>query len=158
MVTRTGFIEGSVCVKNGLIASKARMSSSPPRTLQATTSRPARQPRHLKNIAGAPNVVRGGSLAGNASALDIARQELLDILSSDYMPMSLAYAAFILHDKLGIPVSDVSAKASSNVADAHGFDDHGETAPGKRADLVRVTLVKDVPVVGEIWRQGMRIN
>jgi alpha-D-ribose 1-methylphosphonate 5-triphosphate diphosphatase PhnM len=47
-------------------------------------------------------------------------------------------------------VPDVGAKASSNVANSLGFDDHGERAPGKRADLVRVTLVKDVPVVGDI--------
>ena len=41
----------------------------------------------LKIIAGAPNVVRGGSLA-NASALDYAEEGMLDILSSDYMPVS----------------------------------------------------------------------
>jgi len=117
---------------------------------------------NLKVIAGAPNVVRGGSLAGNASALDFAKEGLLDILSSDYMPVSLAHAAFILNDKLGVTLPDAVAKASANVADALGFDDRGEIAPGKRADLVRVTLFEneagDVPVVREVWRQGIRIN
>ena len=114
--------------------------------------------KNLKIIAGAPNVVRGGSLAGNASALDFAKEDLLDILSSDYMPVSLAHAAFILHGKLGIPLPDAIAKASANVADALGFDDRGEITPGKRADLVRVKLGGDVPVVREVWRQGVRIN
>lgn len=117
---------------------------------------------NLKVIAGAPNVVRGGSLAGNASALDFAKEDFLDILSSDYMPVSLAHAAFILNDKLGVTLPDAVAKASANVADALGFDDRGEIAPGKRADMVRVTLSKneagDVPVVREVWRQGVRIN
>lgn len=126
-----------------------------PCTLEA--ARLAHQ-QDLKIIAGAPNVVRGGSLAGNASALDFAEEGLLDILSSDYMPVSLAHAAFILHRKLGVELPDAIATASSNVADALGFEDRGEIAPGKRADLVRVTLAGDVPVVREVWRQGVRIS
>ena len=112
----------------------------------------------LKTIAGAPNVVRGGSMAGNASALDFAREGLLDILSSDYMPVSLVHAPFILHDKLDISLPDAVAMASGNVADALGFDDRGKITPGKRADLVRVTLAGDVPVVREVWRQGARVS
>lgn len=113
---------------------------------------------NLKTIAGAPNVVRGGSMAGNASALDFARQGLFDILSYDYMPVSLVHAPFILNDELGIPLPDAVAMASGNVADALGFHDRGEIAPGKRADLVRVTLAGDVPVVREVWRRGARVS
>src|SRR5215475_1861223 len=37
-------------------------------------------------LMGAPNVVRGGSHSGNIAAVDLAREGLLDILSSDYVP------------------------------------------------------------------------
>ncbi|MDB3952558.1 alpha-D-ribose 1-methylphosphonate 5-triphosphate diphosphatase [Alphaproteobacteria bacterium] len=112
----------------------------------------------LKIIAGAPNVVRGGSLAGNASALDYAEEGMLDILSSDYMPVSLVHAAFILHQKLGLTLPTAVAKISCNTADALGFGDRGEICEGKRADLVRVTMAGDVPVVRQVWREGERIN
>ena len=45
---------------------------------------------------GAPNVVRGGSHSGNIAAVDLAREGLLDILSSDYIPSSLLMAALQL--------------------------------------------------------------
>ncbi|MEE2995867.1 MAG: alpha-D-ribose 1-methylphosphonate 5-triphosphate diphosphatase [Pseudomonadota bacterium] len=112
----------------------------------------------LKIIAGAPNVVRGGSLVGNASALDYANEGMLDILSSDYMPVSLAHAAFILHQNLGLTLPEAVAKISCNTADALGFTDRGEICEGKRADLVRITMADNVPVVRQVWRQGRRIN
>ena len=43
-------------------------------------------------LMGAPNVVRGGSHSGNIAAVDLAREGLLDILSSDYIPSSLLMA------------------------------------------------------------------
>lgn len=48
----------------------------------------------ISSIMGAPNIVRGGSHAGNVSALELARGDLLDILSSDYVPSSLMTAVF----------------------------------------------------------------
>ncbi len=47
---------------------------------------------------GAPNVVRGGSHSGNASARELAEAGELDILSSDYVPAALLMAAFRLAD------------------------------------------------------------
>jgi alpha-D-ribose 1-methylphosphonate 5-triphosphate diphosphatase len=43
-------------------------------------------------LMGAPNVVRGGSHSGNIAAVDLAREGLLDILSSDYIPSRLLMA------------------------------------------------------------------
>ena len=40
-------------------------------------------------LMGAPNVVRGGSHSGNVAAEALAREGVLDILSSDYVPASL---------------------------------------------------------------------
>src|SRR6476469_3635904 len=47
-------------------------------------------------LMGAPNVVRGGSQSGTIAAVDLAREGLLDILSSDYIPSSLLMAALQL--------------------------------------------------------------
>ena len=47
----------------------------------------------LLTVMGAPNVVRGGSHSGNVAAAELARDGLLDILSSDYVPGSLLQAA-----------------------------------------------------------------
>ena len=41
-------------------------------------------------LMGAPNVVRGGSHSGNIAARDLAEAGLLDILSSDYVPLEPA--------------------------------------------------------------------
>jgi alpha-D-ribose 1-methylphosphonate 5-triphosphate diphosphatase len=49
----------------------------------------------IATIMGAPNVVRGGSHSRNVSALDLARADLLDILSSDHVPSSLLTAVSI---------------------------------------------------------------
>ena len=48
----------------------------------------------MKIIMGAPNLVRGGSHSGNVSAQSIDK-DLLDILSSDYVPSSLLMAAIM---------------------------------------------------------------
>src|SRR5262245_32829745 len=42
-------------------------------------------------LMGAPNVVRGGSHSGNVAAEALARDGVLDILSSDYVPASLLW-------------------------------------------------------------------
>ncbi|MGE0233140.1 MAG: amidohydrolase family protein [Flavobacteriaceae bacterium] len=44
-----------------------------------------------------------------------------------------------------------------NPARAVGLDDRGEIAPGKRADLIRVTMDGEVPVVRAVWREGRRV-
>lgn len=112
----------------------------------------------LKVLMGAPNVVRGGSHSGNIAALDLARAGLLDVLSSDYFPFSLLHAAFVLADQVeGIALPEAVAKVSRNPAEAAGFDDRGAIEPGKRADLVRVRLDGDLPVVRGVWRQGRRV-
>src|SRR5262245_16086835 len=45
-------------------------------------------------LMGAPNMVRGGSHSGNVAAETLAREGVLDILSSDYVPASLLMGAF----------------------------------------------------------------
>ena len=43
----------------------------------------------MKVVMGGPNLVRGGSHSGNISAGTLAAEGLLDIVSSDYVPVSL---------------------------------------------------------------------
>jgi len=119
-------------------------------------ARRARQ-RGMKVVMGSPNVVRGGSHSGNVAALDLARAMLVDGLSSDYVPISLLHAAFLLHDELDLPLAATVATVSANVADMLGFDDRGAIVPGRRADLAHVRRVDGAPLVRTAWREGRQI-
>jgi alpha-D-ribose 1-methylphosphonate 5-triphosphate diphosphatase len=113
--------------------------------------------RGMINIMGAPNVVRGGSHSGNISAMALAEAGLLDVLSSDYVPASLLHAGFLLHQHAGMDLPDAVRTVALNPARAIGLDDRGEIVPGRRADLVRVRLHADLPIVREVWRGGARV-
>ncbi len=109
-------------------------------------------------LMGAPNIVRGGSHSGNIAATDLAQLGLLDVLSSDYVPLSLLHAPFILADTVeGMDLPRAIALVSSTPARTAHLDDRGRIAPGLRADLVRVERQDDVPVVRSVWRQGKRV-
>ncbi|MGU3495781.1 alpha-D-ribose 1-methylphosphonate 5-triphosphate diphosphatase [Xanthobacteraceae bacterium A53D] len=112
----------------------------------------------IRVLMGAPNMVRGGSHTGNASAEELAKLGLLDILSSDYVPASLLWAPFDLARRapeIGLPAA--VRLVTKNPADAASLSDRGEIAPGKRADLVRVAMAGDIPVARAVWRAGARI-
>jgi alpha-D-ribose 1-methylphosphonate 5-triphosphate diphosphatase len=111
----------------------------------------------IKVIMGAPNLIRGGSHSGNVAAGELARQGLLDILSSDYVPSSLLTAAFQLADFWG-DLPRAVATVTRTPAEAAGLDDRGRIAPGLRADLVRVHRLGGLPVVRTVWSQGRRVN
>jgi alpha-D-ribose 1-methylphosphonate 5-triphosphate diphosphatase len=109
-------------------------------------------------LMGAPNVVRGGSHSGNIAAVDLAREGLLNILSSDYVPSSLLMGALQLPKQ--VPTIDLAAAirtVTKTPAEAVGLHDRGEIAVGKRADLIRVHLARDIPVVRSAWREGERV-
>ncbi|PWC44327.1 alpha-D-ribose 1-methylphosphonate 5-triphosphate diphosphatase [Azospirillum sp. TSO22-1] len=107
---------------------------------------------------GAPNLMRGGSHSGNVAAAELAAAGCLDVLSSDYVPVSLMGAAFLLHNgPLGFPLPQAIATVTANPARAAGLDDRGVIAPGKRADLVRVLDTGGVPVIRTVWREGKRV-
>jgi alpha-D-ribose 1-methylphosphonate 5-triphosphate diphosphatase len=109
-------------------------------------------------LMGAPNVVRGGSHSGNIAAVELAREGLLDILSSDYIPSSLLMAALQLPQR--VPAIDLAAAVrtvTKTPAEAVGLADRGEIVAGKRADLIRVHVARDIPVVRSAWREGHRV-
>jgi alpha-D-ribose 1-methylphosphonate 5-triphosphate diphosphatase len=113
----------------------------------------------LAVLMGAPNVVRGKSHNGNIAATDLAREGVLDVLSSDYVPFALMLAGFLLPEKVEtISLPEAIATVTRNPAKAAGLDDRGEIAVGKRADLVRVRLDAGMPVVRAVYRQGRRVS
>ncbi|MDB5538400.1 MAG: alpha-D-ribose 1-methylphosphonate 5-triphosphate diphosphatase, partial [Devosia sp.] len=113
----------------------------------------------LAVLMGAPNVVRGKSHNGNISATELAKAGVLDVLSSDYVPFALMYAAFLLPERAdNITLPQAIGMVTSRPAAAAHLDDRGEIAVGKRADLVRVRRTDPVPVVRSVWRQGKRVS
>lgn len=109
-------------------------------------------------LMGGPNVVRGGSHSGNVSARALAEADLLDILSSDYIPFSMLQSAFSLVDNVdGISLPKAIQLVTKRPAEAGGFTDRGEIAVGKRADFVHLRIEDGIPIVLTVWRQGRRV-
>lgn len=108
-------------------------------------------------IAGAPNLVRGGSHSGNVSAAELAREGLVDIIASDYVPPAMIEAAWRLVEVAGLALAAAVATITANPAAALGLHDRGRIAPGLRADLVRLREFGRMPVVQAVWRGGVRI-
>jgi alpha-D-ribose 1-methylphosphonate 5-triphosphate diphosphatase len=109
-------------------------------------------------LMGAPNVVRGGSHSGNIAAVDLAREGLLDILSSDYVPSSLLMAALQLPQRVpAIDLASAVRTVTKTPAEAVGLVDRGEIVAGRRADLIRVHVAGDIGVVRRVWREGQRV-
>lgn len=87
-------------------------------------------------VMGAPNLVRGGSHKGNASAADMVAMGLVDALASDYHYPSLRRAAFLLADAGLCDLAGAWGLISSGPARVLGLEDRGSLVPGQRADLV----------------------
>ncbi|MEX0307090.1 MAG: alpha-D-ribose 1-methylphosphonate 5-triphosphate diphosphatase [Ruegeria sp.] len=87
-------------------------------------------------ILGSPNVVRGGSHKGNASAVDLIAMGLCDALASDYHYPSPRRAALMLAKSGLLDLAGAWALISSGPAQVLGLTDRGTLAHGKRADIV----------------------
>jgi alpha-D-ribose 1-methylphosphonate 5-triphosphate diphosphatase len=113
--------------------------------------------RGLATIAGAPNIVRGGSHSGNVAVVDLIRAGVLDALASDYVPAAMLEAVFIVAGTKLLDLPAAVALVTSGPAKIAGLADRGRIAPGLRADLLQVRLHDDIPVVRAVWREGVRI-
>ncbi|MCX7932530.1 MAG: alpha-D-ribose 1-methylphosphonate 5-triphosphate diphosphatase [Rhodovarius sp.] len=89
-------------------------------------------------VMGAPNVVRGGSHLGWASAAPLAERGLVTILASDYHWPALFAAPFVLMRRGRLRPAEAWALVSAHPAEALGLSDRGRLAPGLRADLLVV--------------------
>jgi alpha-D-ribose 1-methylphosphonate 5-triphosphate diphosphatase len=110
----------------------------------------------MQVVAGAPNLVRGGSHSGNVSVAALLAEHAVDALASDYVPSSLVEAAFQCA-RSGITLPAAVALVTEQPARLAGLTDRGRLAPGWRSDLVRVHLHEDLPVVRQVWRAGERV-
>lgn len=113
----------------------------------------------VRVMMGAPNIVRGGSHSGNVAAEELANAGHLDILSSDYVPSSLLMAAFELPTRApSITLPAALRTVTVTPAEATGLTDRGRIEAGLRADLVRVHMTADGPVVRQVWRGGRVVS
>lgn len=113
----------------------------------------------LKVMMGAPNVIRGGSHSGNVAAHELASLGVLDILSSDYYPVSLLDAVFTLvnDERNHLDMAQAVQMATLNPAQALGLNDRGVIAEGKRADLLLAHRIDDHQLVSRVWREGKKV-
>ena len=109
----------------------------------------------MQVIAGAPNIVRGGSHSGNVSASDMLETGAVDAFASDYVPNSLVEAAFQCAQRIGLP--QAIALVTDRPAQLAGLTDRGSLTEGQRADIVRVRVHDGLPVVRQVWRSGERV-
>lgn len=105
---------------------------------------------------GAPNLIRGGSHSGNVAAADLAKADLLDILSSDYVPSALMTAALMLGD-IWDDLARGIATVTANPAKSVGLTDRGALQIGLRADLVRIGRVAGTAQQRGLWVAGQRV-
>ncbi|MFM7611625.1 MAG: alpha-D-ribose 1-methylphosphonate 5-triphosphate diphosphatase, partial [Alphaproteobacteria bacterium] len=98
-------------------------------------------------VMGAPNVVRGGSHLGWASAAPLAERGLVNVLASDYFWPAMLEAAFIMAGRGVLDLPRAWALVSANPAAACGLHDRGRLAAGLRGDVVVVDEARRAPVV-----------
>ncbi|MBR0671143.1 alpha-D-ribose 1-methylphosphonate 5-triphosphate diphosphatase [Neoroseomonas soli] len=108
-------------------------------------------------IAGAPNIVRGGSHSGNVSAADLVRAGAADAFASDYVPASMVEAAWRTVEETGISLPKAVAMITDRPARMARLADRGRLEVGLRADLVQLRAVHGIPVVRRVWREGKRV-
>ncbi|MEU6716381.1 alpha-D-ribose 1-methylphosphonate 5-triphosphate diphosphatase [Nonomuraea sp. NPDC046802] len=114
-----------------------------------TTTEAARAARErgLRVVAGAPNILRGGSHSGNVAASELVASGLVDGLSSDYLPSAPLAAALLLAARGIVPLPRAVALVTSGPASVAGLTDRGALAEGQRGDLAVVTVERGWPTV-----------
>ncbi|KEJ87899.1 alpha-D-ribose 1-methylphosphonate 5-triphosphate diphosphatase [Sulfitobacter donghicola] len=110
----------------------------------------------IATIMGAPNLIRGGSHSGNVAASELAKLDLLDIISSDYVPAGLLMAAVQLGDLWGDLPRGIRT-VTSQPAQSVGLQDRGALQVGMRGDVIRFASFDGLPVLQETWCAGQRV-
>ncbi|MCA3366879.1 MAG: alpha-D-ribose 1-methylphosphonate 5-triphosphate diphosphatase [Roseomonas sp.] len=103
-------------------------------------------------VMGAPNVVRGGSHLGWASAAPLAERGLVNVLASDYFWPAMLEAAFIMAQRGVLDLPRAWALVSANPAEACGLHDRGRLESGLRGDVVLVDQHRRAPMA--VFAQG----
>ena len=111
-------------------------------------------------MAGAPNILLGGSHNGNLSAAEAIQDNIIDILCSDYYPPSLLHAVFQLHKAYELELAKVVQLITFNPAKAVNMDQEiGSIKEGKKADLLIIeTMESEFPVITTVLVEGKMIQ
>ena len=113
---------------------------------------------NLLVLMGAPNIVLGGSHSGNVSAMELVELDLVDIISSDYVPRSLLQSAFIIAQQANKPLYEVIKLVTHNPAKAINLESEvGSLQVGMKADFITVHDDGVVPRILEVYKQGKRV-
>jgi alpha-D-ribose 1-methylphosphonate 5-triphosphate diphosphatase len=108
-------------------------------------------------IAGAPNIVRGGSHSGNVAAADLVRAGAVDVLASDYVPPAMIEAAWLSAGSGAITLPQAVGMITDRAARMVGLHDRGRIETHLRADLVQVRPHDGHAIVRRVWRAGERV-
>jgi alpha-D-ribose 1-methylphosphonate 5-triphosphate diphosphatase len=140
-----------------LVRSLGAMFSEFPLSLQVASEAKA---RGMYILAGAPNILLGGSQYGNLAAVEGIRHGCIDILCSDYYPPAMLHAIFALHEKYGFDLSAMFQLITLNPARAVNLDSEiGSIAPGKKADLLLIEKINgDFPVITAVMVDGKLVQ
>ena len=125
-----------------------------------TTIDAAKEAHHhgLLVLMGAPNILLGGSHSGNVSAMELVELDLVDIISSDYVPRSLLQSVFAIARQTGKPLYEVIKYITLNSAKAINLERKiGSLEIGKKADFLTVHDDGVVPRIMEVYKQGVRV-
>ncbi len=115
--------------------------------------------RGQHTIAGAPNIMLGGSHSGNLNAADAIAEDCISILCSDYYPAALLHSMFKLHEEAGMPLEEAIKLITLNPAEAVNMDHEiGSIRVGKKADINVIQFNEGYPVITECIVDGAIIS
>lgn len=114
----------------------------------------------LWTIAGAPNVMLGGSHSGNLCATEAIQENAINILCSDYYPPALLHSLFKLSEEGGQDLHEMFQLVTLNPAKAVQIDNQiGSIKEGKKADIIIIEKMDDgFPVVTASFVDGKLIT
>ncbi|WP_107840569.1 phosphonate metabolism protein PhnM [Metasolibacillus meyeri] len=132
--------------KLGLVQSYGTTISEFPITLDV--AKEAKQ-LGLQTIAGAPNILLGGSHSGNLSAAEAIQARVIDVICSDYYPPAMLHGIFELANKYEEDLHALFQLVTLNPAKAVNMaHEIGSIAAGKKADIIIIEQMADgYPVV-----------
>ena len=119
----------------------------------------AAREKELLTVVGAPNVLLGGSHAGNLSAKEAIESGCADIICSDYYPASILHTIFKMVE-YGQSLPDMVKMATLNPAISVGIDHFvGSIEEGKNADFLIVKkLSNNFPAITHVMVDGVLVS